>query len=97
MALRRMEGESFEDYRERRKLDNAETKEKMKPVQIWTSSIVVPNAKQADRPEYLRDLVKVPVRGTFDRSKGHKMPNSLSEKRRRERAIEKLKKQGIIK
>ena len=64
--------------------------------QIWTSSIIMPDAKDDNPVRDLRRLVKMKVRGTYDRTAGDRIPNSLHEKRRRERILAKLKKRGIL-
>jgi len=63
---------------------------------VWTSVIIIPDANKSDLPAYLRPLVKVRVRGTFNRYLGHSMPNSLYEKHKRERVYQKMKQKGII-
>ena len=72
-------------------------KEKLKKRVIWTSCILVPDASKKDLPEYLRPLVKLNVRGAFNRFKGHSMPNSLYEKHRQDRVLKRLKRKGLIK
>ena len=95
--IKRKPDELFYDYCARRLVEQEEQKEKLQPRVIWTSTILVPDASKKDLPEHLRPLVKMQVRGTFDRSKGHRMPNSLSEKHRRERMLKRLRRKGIIK
>lgn len=92
----RREDECYQCYRRHLKEEAIELEKRLKPRIVWTSTIIVPDAKKKDLPEYLRPLVRMRVRGTFDRSLGHRMPNSLSEKHRRERLLKKLRKQGVI-
>lgn len=95
MNRKRREDECFQCFRRHLKEEAAELKKKLHWRNIWTSSIIVPDADKKDLPEYLRPLVKLQVRGTFNRGK-HSMPNSLYEKRKNERTMDKLKKQGVI-
>lgn len=93
----RREDECYQCYRRHLKEEEAELQKKLQPRIIWTASMIVPNAKEKDLPPYLRSLVKVQVRGTFNRFLGHRMPNSLYEQHKRERMLNKLKRKGVIK
>jgi hypothetical protein len=50
----------------------------------------------AEDDSIIPKLETIQVRGTFNRSLGHRMPNSLHEKHRRERMLKKLRRKGII-
>ena len=93
----RRKDECYRCYRRHQKEESIELKNRLKPRVIWVSSIVMPDPKESDLPEYLRKLVKVPVRGTFNRSMGHTMPQSLVDKHKRERVVAKLRRKGIMK
>jgi hypothetical protein len=95
---KRKDDECFQCYRRHLKEEEKEDRAKLQFRQIWTSNVLVPDADESfkDLPEYQRPLVKLRVRGTFDRSKGHKMPNSLYEKRKSERVFDKLKRKGVF-
>lgn len=92
----RRDDECYRCYRRHLREEAIEHKNRLKPRVVWTSVILVPDAKDKELPEYLRPLVQMKVRGTFDRSLGHRMPNSLSEKHRRERMLKKLRRNGVI-
>jgi hypothetical protein len=48
-------------------MDQQETKELMKPRQLWTSVVLVPDPREKFEhlPEHSRPLVKVRAQGTF--------------------------------
>lgn len=92
----RREDECYQCYRRHLKEEATELKQKMMPRVIWTSCILVADAKKKDVPEFARPLVKLLVRGTFNRFLGHTMPNSFFEKQKQERLIKKMEKKGII-
>lgn len=91
----RKKDECYRCYKKHLKEEEAELKEKLKWRNIWTSSIIVPDAKKKDLPEYLRPLVKLKVRGTFERGRDS-MPNSMVDKQKKERVFKKLQKKGIV-
>jgi len=93
---KRKNDECFQCYRRHQNEEAKEDKAKLQFRPIWTSNVLVPDAEKKDLPEYMRPLVKLRVRGTFDRSKGHRMPNSLYEKRKSERVYDKLKRKGVF-
>lgn len=92
----RKDDECFRCYRRHLKEEAIDQKERLKRRVIWTSVILVPDAKEVDQPGYLRPLVQQRVRGTFNRRLGHRMPNSLHEQHRRERVLKALKRKGIV-
>ncbi len=94
--IKREPDELFYDYCARRIVEQEEQKEKLQRRIIWTSVMLVPDAEESDLPEYLRPLTKIHVRGTFNRSLGHRMPNSLYEKHRKDRMLAKLRRKGVI-
>lgn len=57
--MKRLPGEDFEDYKERRRKANKALKHRLKGRFIWISSIIVPDAKDKKK------LRKLRVRGTF--------------------------------
>ena len=60
---KRMEDESFEDYKERQRAERKALKHQLKGRWKWISAIVVPDAKN---PKLLR---KLKVRGTYVKPK----------------------------
>ena len=94
MNRARREGECFQCYRRHLKEEQAEVDQKLKKRIVWTSSMIVEDKKD---DSIIPKLVKIPVRGTFNRRLGHDMPNSLCDKHKRERLVAKLKKRGVIK
>ncbi len=93
---KRKDDECFQCYRRHLKEEEKATKAKLRFRQIWTSVILVPDAKKKDLLPILRPLIQMKVRGAFNRYKGHSMPNSLYEKHRRERVLDKLRKRGML-
>lgn len=78
--IKRKPDELFYDYCARRIVEQEDQKERLKRRVIWTSAMLVNDSKE---DSIIPKLKQVQVRGAFDRSKGHRMPNSLSEKHRR--------------
>ena len=60
---RRMDGETFEDYKARRRVENKALKHRLKGRFAWISSILVPDFKDKKK------LRKLNVRGTYVKPK----------------------------
>ena len=60
---KRMDGESFEDYRTRRKVEAKALKHRLKGAFKWISAIVVPDGKRQGK------FKKLNVRGTYVKPK----------------------------
>ena len=91
--IKRKPNELFYDYCARRIVEQEDQKERLKRRIIWTSTMIV---NDPNDDSIIPKTRVVQVRGTFDRSKGHRMPNSLYEKHRRERMLKKLRRRGVI-
>ena len=70
-AGKRFEDETFEEYRERLKLEKKMIKRYLRGRLTHCSTVLVPSASKEfkDVPRYLRPLVKLKVLGTFVKNK----------------------------
>ena len=93
---KRLEDESFEDYRASLKEEERRLKNYLKGRIVWMSSILMPDPKDDDKMPILRRLMKLPVRGTFDRALGHEQRTSLIDQDRKARIKKALQKRGIL-
>ena len=60
MTLKRKPGESFDDYKKRRKTESADAKKRSRGTVVWNSSNIIPKPGGT-----IGELVKVRNQGTF--------------------------------
>lgn len=92
--IKREPDELFYDYCARRLVEQEDQKERLKRRVIWTSAMVI---NDPEDESIVPKLKTIQVRGAFNRMLGHRMPNSLHEKHRRERMLKRLRRKGVIK
>lgn len=90
MTLKREEGESFEDYKKRRKEYNEDVKRRSRGRLVWNSSRIV------QKPDGdITDFVKARVEGTYVKGVG-KLHDSQSEKNKYDSLKEKAIKKRLL-
>ena len=67
---KRLEGESFENYRKRLKEEAKELKAKLKGELVWVSSVITSKPEDGDVPEEIRNFYKVKAQGTYKKEGG---------------------------
>ena len=93
---KRGEKESYEDYKAALKAEEKRIKDYLKGRIVWMSSILMHDPNDQETMPILRKLVKLPVRGTFNRSLGHEQRTSLIDKERKAKILKALQKRGVL-